>query len=121
MNPDTFTSCGYFESPFGKRLALARTRLRHTADRWEEGEQHANTYIEGDYYAKNSNFQRNDQDLLWDHKIWITLIGSRGYISPQHFTQEIATKADEIIQRKIKLTIKTNLQPWQIKTPRKKT
>jgi hypothetical protein len=108
---------GYYRLSYGARLAVAQVGLPHTGDRWEEGEQHVNPYYDH-CYAPPRWFERTEQDLLWENKIWVTLTGTggrgHGYVSPQHWTPDLAQLVSVLLGRVIKLTIKLRVPPWGV-------
>jgi hypothetical protein len=113
MNTNELTLDGYLELELAARLSVASVKLPHTADRWNEGEQHV--WPKDGYWANCRHYERTEQDVLWERKLWVTLtVGANGaYVSPQHFRKGLAQDVAAALGRPIKLIVKLDLRPWE--------
>lgn len=102
MNTNTLHLDAYFELPFAARLKEARTPLPHTADRWNEGEQH---HEAGHYAPHRYLYGEDDQTKLWAHRIYATPSATPGtfLICPEHYTPALEHTIAGIIGYQITL------------------
>jgi hypothetical protein len=110
VNTNDLTFDGYLRLPLGARLAEARTTLRHTADRWEEGEQHKLTFTQGHYVSPTRYFYGPDeQTALWDAHIYTTCPwdGDALKIFARHLKPDTATQIANILGRVVKINVVT--------------